>query len=144
MNLSDLLQVAEAHPKTFARFRLPGGDFVPGHAHLTEVGHVIRNFIDCGGQIGREEKIVLQTHVGNDTDHRLQSDRFARILKLGGAVVPNSALEVEVEYDCCVVSHYPLAEARANGEYLDLILQRGRTHCRARQRRLANEDAPCC
>lgn len=29
-------------------FQLPGGQFVPAHFHLTEVGHVTRNYIDCG------------------------------------------------------------------------------------------------
>lgn len=142
MKLHELQRTLEEHPNAFTRFVLPDGEPVPVHAHVTEVGHVARNFIDCGGMIGREEKVVLQTHVGRDIEHRLRSDRFAKILELGNRVVPSVELDVDVEYDCCVVSHYPIAEARPAGEYLDLILDRGRTQCRARER--CEAGAECC
>jgi hypothetical protein len=97
---------------------------------------------------GKEEKIVLQTHVGSDVDHRLRADRLSKILRLGNDLIPNTRLEVDVEYDCCVVGQYPLAEARPRGQYLDLILRRGRTQCRARERSDADTcctaTAACC
>jgi len=74
MTLHGLLNALDANPKRFPRFVLPDGDYIPAHAHVTEVGHLVRNFIDCGGLTGQEEKVVLQTHVGSDTDHRLRSD----------------------------------------------------------------------
>src|SRR5438132_10019548 len=67
-----------------------------------------------------EEKVVLQTHVGSDADHRLRSDRFATILQLGSRVIPSGDLDVDVEYDCCVVAQYPIAEAAPDGEHLNL------------------------
>src|SRR6266705_1114416 len=143
MTLYDLQDALEANPKRLPRVVLPNGDYIPPHAHVTEVGHVVRNFIDCGGLTGKEEKVVLQTHVGNDTDHRLRSDRFAKILELGNRVIPSADLDVDVEYDCCVVAQYPIAEAAQDGEHLNLILQRGRTQCRARERR-DSEAAACC
>jgi hypothetical protein len=33
-------------------FMLPNGSFVPEHFHVTEVGLVTKNFIDCGGKVG--------------------------------------------------------------------------------------------
>jgi hypothetical protein len=134
MKFHDLENALQANPELFPRFVLPDGDCVPAHAHITEVGHVVRNFIDCGGLTGKEEKVVLQTHVGNDADHRLRSDRFAEILQLGSRVIPSADLDVDVEYDCCVVAQYPIAEITPDGEHLNLILQRGRTQCRARER----------
>src|SRR5256886_16217254 len=144
MTLRDLQGALEANPKTLPRFVLPDGDYVPPHAHVTEVGHVVRKFIDCGGLTGQEEKVVLQTHVGNDTDHRLGSDRFAKILQLGNQVIPSADLDVDVEYDCCVVAQYSIAEARRQGEHLNLTLQRGRTQCRARERREMKAEETCC
>ena len=144
MMLGDLLSALDAKPHRLMRFVLPDGDCIPEHAHVTEVGHVVRNFIDCGGATGKEEKIVLQTHVGSDTDHRLRSDRFAKILRLGNRVLPSENLDVDVEYDCCVVAQYPIAEARRDGEHLNLILQRSRTQCRARTRREIETTARCC
>ena len=144
MTLRNLRQTLARHPSAFPRFVLPDGDYIPAHAHVTEVGHVVRNFIDCGGMIGKEQKIVLQTHVGDDREHRLRSDRFAKILQLGNRVIPSADLDVDVEYDCCVVAQYPIAAARLQDEYLDLILQRGRTRCRARERRKADLGDSCC
>jgi hypothetical protein len=144
MTLHDLQDALEANPELFPRFVLPNGDCIPAHAHVTEVGHVVRNFIDCGGLTGKDEKVVLQTHVGDDTGHRLRSDRFAKILRLGDRVVPSADLDVDVEYDCCVVAQYPIAKATPDGEHLNLILRRSRTQCRARERRESKTAAGCC
>lgn len=141
MTFRDLQNALKANPNRFPRFLLPDGDYIPAHAHVTEVGHLVRNFIDCGGLRGKEEKVVLQTHVGDDTDHRLRSDRFAKILRLGRGVIPTANLDVDVEYDCCVAAQYPIAAAKPDGEHLNLILQRGRTQCRARERR---QSKTCC
>lgn len=143
MKLHDLKSVLWQHPETFVRFILPDGDQIPAHAHVTEVGHVVKNFIDCGGVMGKTESVLLQTHVGDDMGHRLASGRLARILQLGDRVLPSDRLEVEVEYDCCVVAQYPILEAKPNGEHLDLILAGKRTQCLARER-AKNETTPAC
>ena len=93
MNFHDLQSALQTNPKLFLRFVLPDGDCIPAHAHVTEVGHVAKSFVDCGGLTGKEEKVVLQTHVGDDTDHRLRADRFAKILWLGNRVIPNRDLD---------------------------------------------------
>jgi len=144
MTLHDLQAALKMNPQRFPRFVLPNGDYIPAHAHVTEVAHEVRTFIDCGGLTGKEEKIVLQTHAGDDADHRLRSDRFAKILELGNRVIPSADLDVDIEYDCCVVAQYPIAEARPDGDYLTLILRRGRTQCRARERRESETTANCC
>jgi hypothetical protein len=144
MKLSGLRAALEQHPDTFPRFVLPGGDFIPAHAHVTEVGHVVKNFIDCGGVTGRKETVLLQTHVGRDTDHRLRSDRFAKILQLGERVLPHDRVEVEVEYDCCVVAQYPISEVKPAGKHLDVILGKRRTQCLAQERRKAAAPETCC
>ena len=144
MTLHDLQNALDANPRLFPRFVLPDGDYIPAHAHVTEVGHLVRTFIDCGGLSGKEEKVLLQTHVGSDTDHRLRSDRFAKILQLGNRVISSADLDVDVEYDCCVVAQYPIAEATSDSEHLNLILGRSRTQCRARERREAQTAADCC
>jgi hypothetical protein len=144
MTLQSLQNALEANPERFPRFVLPDGNYIPAHTHVTEVGHVVRNFIDCGGLTGKEEKVLLQTHLGNDTDHRLRSDRLAKILRLGDRVIPSADLDVDVEYDCCVVAQYPIAEATPDGEHLNLILQRGRTQCRARERHEGETTTGCC
>jgi hypothetical protein len=144
MTLADLQNALEANPNWFLRFVLPDGDSIPAHAHLTEVGHVVRNFIDCGGLTGREEKVLLQMHVGRDSRHRLRADRVAKILQLAKRVIPRVNLEVAVEYDCCVVAHYPITEVRPAARHLELLLSRGRTQCRAREAGEPKRTAACC
>jgi Family of unknown function (DUF6428) len=146
MKLSDLRAALEQHPATFPRFVLPDGNFIPPHAHVTEVGHVVKNFIDCGGVMGNSETVVLQTHVGSDVEHRLRSDRFAKILQLGERVLPHDRLDVEVEYDCCVVAQYPVTEVKQAGEHLDVMLGKRQTQCLAREREKAAglEPVSCC
>ena len=64
------------------QFQLPNGHFVPQHFHITEVGNVTRNFIDCGGVQRQENKLNLQLWVASDTDHRLQPSTLLNILRL--------------------------------------------------------------
>ena len=144
MKFAALRQILEQHPNTLPRFILPDGDFIPPHAHVTEVGHLVKNFIDCGGVTGRSESVVLQTHVGRDVEHRLRSDRFAKILQLGGRVLPSDQLDVEIEYDCCVVAQYPVVEVKPAGEHLDVLLGKRKTQCLAQERRKTGEVETCC
>ena len=144
MKLSDLRVVLDRYPDSFPRFVLPDGDYIPAHAHVTEVGHVAKKFIDCGGVIDKTETVLLQTHVGRDVEHRLRSDRFAKILQLGERVLPHDQLEVEVEYDCCVVAQYPITEAKRADEHLDVILGKRRTQCLAKERRKTASTETCC
>ena len=144
MKLYELKTALQKQPESQLRFVLPDGDAIPAHAHVTEVGHAVKNFIDCGGVTGKTETVLLQTHVGDDTEHRLSSKRFANILELGDRVLPHDRLDVEVEYDCCVVAQYPIAGAKHTGEHLDLLLEKKRTQCLARERAKARLDSACC
>ena len=149
MKLHQLRSSLQAYPDALPRFILPEGDLIPAHAHVTEVGYVTKRFIDCGGKIGKQESALLQTWIGDDTDHQLTGERFAKILELGERVLPGDDLPVEVEYDCCVVAQYPIESVEPNGDYLDILLGSKRTQCLARERRLAGHSAPreaaaCC
>jgi hypothetical protein len=144
MKLRELQSALQAHSELQPRFQLPDGDQIPAHAHITEVGYLTKRYIDCGGVIGQEESVVLQAWVGEDTDHRLTSGRFAKILQLGARVLPNENLHVAVEYDCCVVAQYPIVDVEPTGNYLDILLGSKRTQCLARERLHAQREATCC
>jgi uncharacterized protein DUF6428 len=135
MKLNELKSLLRSHPAAFPRFVLPDGDRIPGHFHITEVGHVTKRFIDCGGTLhDKTDRCVLQTWVADDLDHRLDARTFAKILDLGARVLPHDDLEVEVEYDCCVVSQYPIDEVRVDGDQIELRLSQKRSDCLARER----------
>jgi len=141
MKLKDLKATLALYPDAWPRFTLPDGDQIPAHFHITEVGHVTKRLIDCGGKLHeRKDTCLLQTWVANDYEHRLTAGRFAKILQLGDQVLPHDDLEVEVEYDCCVVAQYPIESAQFTDEHVDIQLGNKRTACLARER---TESAGC-
>ncbi len=146
MKLRDLRLILAAHPDALPRFILPDGDHIPAHFHITEVGHVTKRFIVCGGTLhDTTDTCLLQTYVADDVDHRLDAGTFAKILQLGDQVLPHDDLEVEVEYDCCVVAQYPIARAMFSGEAIDLQLGEKHTDCLAKEKcGIGGDSAGCC
>ena len=135
MKLSELKSILESQPDKFPRFILPDGDQVPANFHLTEVGHVAKNFIDCGGTIRKTESSVLQLWVNDgDADHRLNAGKMAKILALGEHVLPHYDLEVEVEYDNYAISQSPITGFEASGDYLDFTMTTKHTDCLAKEK----------
>ncbi|MBA3608801.1 MAG: hypothetical protein H0W43_09905 [Chthoniobacterales bacterium] len=135
MKLHELKSVLRQHPNSRPRFILPDGDAIPAHFHITEVGHVAKRFIDCGGTLhDTKDTCLLQTYVADDVDHRLDAETFAKILDLGKAVLPGEDLDVEVEYDCCVTAQYQVADAHVAGPNLDLQLGEKHTDCLAKEK----------
>ena len=55
MNITEIKTILKAS-KTIA-FKLPNGTLVPAHFHVTEIGKVHKDFIDCGGKRRQESKI---------------------------------------------------------------------------------------
>ena len=144
MKLNQLKSLLRAHPDALPRFILPDGEQIPAHFHLTEVGHVTKKFVDCGGTFRESEACVLQTYVADDFDHRLKANRFADILDLGRPILPGDDLDVEVEWDCCVVSQYPIASAQAADDRLEFQLAARHTDCLAKQKCGIGENADGC
>jgi len=149
MKLHQLKSLLRAHPTAFPRFILPDGEQIPAHFHLTEVGYVAKKFVDCGGTFRDRGTCVLQTYVAEDFDHRLEAKRFADILDLGRPILPGDDLEVEIEWDCCVVSQYPIASARPVNDRLEFQLVTRHTDCLAKQKcaceaEAVNTPPVCC
>jgi len=79
-------------------FKLPNGECVPLHFHITEVGRITKHFIDCGGDVHEEKSANLQIWVADDTDHRLTPRNLLNILDQSKQVLNEEDLEIEVEY----------------------------------------------
>ena len=141
MKLHELKSLLRAHPEALSRFVLPNDEPIPAHFHITEVGHVAKKFVDCGGTFREHEVCVLQTYVADDFEHRLEAKRFADILDLGRPILPGDDLDVEVEWDCCVVSQYPIASGRAIEDRLEFQLAARHTDCLAKKKCGCESDA---
>lgn len=104
---------------------------IPEHYHLTEVGKENKVFIDCGGTKRQTEKCVLQLWVAEDTDHRLNSDKFLKILELANDLFEHNIPEVYVEYEKETVSQYPISYFETNEKQIEFFLEKTHTSCLA-------------
>ncbi len=112
---------------TALNFELQDGTMVPEHFHVTEVGVITKNFIDCGGTVRNEKVANFQLWDANDFDHRLKPQKLMDIISLSEKVLGMEDLEVEVEYQSATIGKYDLA---FNGK--NFVLQSKQTACLAK------------
>jgi len=110
-------------------FLQPNDVLVPAHFHVTEVGLVTRNFIDCGGTVRNEKAANFQLWEANDFDHRLAPEKLLNILSLSEKVLGNQDLEIEVEYQAETIGIYGL---EFNGK--EFVLTSKQTNCLAKDK----------
>jgi len=90
-------------------FKLPNGTFVPQNFHVTEVGLITKNFIDCGGTVREETVVNFQLwEDSNDEDHRLKPNKLLSIITLSERVLGIEDFEIEVEYQDTTIGKYDL------------------------------------
>lgn len=111
------------------RFVLPNGSFVPTHFHVTEVGKITKDFIDCGGTVRHEEVANFQLWTADDTDHQLKPEKLTNIIALSEKVLAIGDLEIEVEYQSDTIGKYGLEFDGVN-----FILSNKQTDCLAKDK----------
>jgi Family of unknown function (DUF6428) len=89
-------------------FVLENGGQVPEHFHVTEVGKVHKNFIDCGGVVRNEYAVNFQLWNADDTDHRLEPAKLLNIIKLSEEKLGITDGDIEVEYQGTTIGKYGL------------------------------------
>ena len=89
-------------------FQLENGSFVPEHFHVTEVGMITKNFIDCGGVIRNEKVVNFQLWNADDFDHRLKPAKLLNIINLSEEKLGIEDFEIEVEYQSTTIGKYDL------------------------------------
>lgn len=142
MNVREFRHLLAHHPAERMHLMLPDGRFVPAHFHVTEVGRVQKDFIDCGGTRRSTTSCVLQVWVADDTDHRLAAGKLAGIMEVAAPLLGSEELQVEVEYESGVVSQYPIGRAEATPSGLLFELGTKHTACLAPQK--CGIDSGCC
>jgi hypothetical protein len=106
MKLSEIKEILPALENV--EFQLENGTFVPEHFHVTEVGQIIKNFIDCGGVIRNERTVNFQLWNANDYEHRLKPGKLLHIIKLSEDQLGIQDAEIEVEYQSETIGKYDL------------------------------------
>ena len=89
-------------------FQLPNRELVPNHFHVTEVGEINKNFIDCGGTVRNEKVVNFQLWNANDYDHRLHPEKLIHIIELSEKTLKIGDFDVEVEYQGQTIEKFGL------------------------------------
>ena len=146
MKLHELKQLLHAHPEKAFRFQLPTGSPVPVSFHITEVGHMRKKFMDCGGRMHETETCQLQAWVGSDEDHRIATGKLLGILRKAADFLPGDELPVEIEYEDEALTQYPIEGAEVGDEAVILRLTAKHTDCLAKEVCVPKEpaEAGCC
>ena len=131
MTLVTLLKILSENPAAAIHMMLPDESFVPAHFHVTEVGRVHKDFIDCGGTVRSTTTCVLQVWVAQDFDHRLDTTKLAKVLQLAAPLLKSTDLPVEVEYEDKAVTQFPVSDVEATPSGLLFHLGTKHTACLA-------------
>jgi hypothetical protein len=131
------------HPGVKMHWMLPDQSFVPAHYHITEVGKVQKDFIDCGGTVRSATSCLLQVWVANDTDHRLETNTLASIMAVAEPLLATDELPLEVEYEDGVISQYPVAGMEVTPSGLLFSLGTKHTACLAPEK-CGVDGTGCC
>ena len=107
-------------------FQLENGTLVPEHFHVTEVGQITKNFIDCGGVIRSEKVVNFQLWNADDFEHKLKPVKLLNIIKLSEEKLGIEDAEIEVEYQSETIGKYDLD---FNGSHF--VLKNKQTACLA-------------
>lgn len=110
-------------------FQLEDGTTVPEHFHVTEIGVVTKNFIDCGGTVRNEIVANFQLWDANDFEHRLKPQKLLNIIGLSEKILGMEDLDIEVEYQAETIGKYDL---EFNGTNFVLIATH--TNCLAKDK----------
>lgn len=106
MKLSEIKEILPALENV--EFQLENGKFVPEHFHVTEVGMITKNFIDCGGVIRNEKVVNFQLWNADDFEHRLKPNKLLHIIQLSEEKLGIEDFEIEVEYQGETIGKYDL------------------------------------
>jgi Family of unknown function (DUF6428) len=111
----------------------PDGEPIEEHFHVTEVGRVQKDFIDCGGTVRRSVTCLLQTWVGDDTEHRITGGKLLKAIAAAAPVLGADDLPVELEYEACNVVQLRLVAVESTGNELVVRLASKHTDCLAKE-----------
>lgn len=139
-----LLETLDQNPEKGLEIKLPTGETIPAHFHITELGYVEKHFMDCGGVKRQQNHLQIQIWVANDYDHRVDAAKWLQIFELSQPILPElpitENLEVWLEYQTDLTSQYPLQSITVEGDKIQLQTGLLETQCLAVQKL----ESSCC
>lgn len=127
MNLSEFKAALKG--QEYPTFKLENGRTLAPHFHLTELGKVTKEYLDCGGKLRQETWLNLQLWEADDFEHRLSATKLLGIIrKTERQLALDDSLDLEIEYQGTTIGRYALAQ---EGE--TFVLEAKQTDCLAKE-----------
>lgn len=133
MSLSALSAALAAAPELPLTVIWPDGEPIEAHFHVTEMGRVQKDFVDCGGTVRRVVSCLLQTWVGDDTDHRITGGKLLKAIAAAAPILRDEDLPVELEYEACNVVQLRVVAVERGVAALTVRLAKKHTDCLAKE-----------
>jgi len=133
MSLNALCAALAAAPELPLTVIWTDGEPIEAHFHVTEVGRVQKDFVDCGGTVRRVVSCLLQTWVGDDTDHRITAGKLLRAITAAAPILRDEDLPVELEYEACNVVQLRVVAVEREDGGLRMKLGKKHTDCLAKE-----------
>ena len=133
MTVSTLRSALAAAPDLPITVIWPDGEPIEAHFHVTEVGRVQRDFVDCGGTVRQVVSCLLQSWVGDDVDHRITGGKLLKAFVHAEPILRGEDLPVEFEYDACNVVQLKVLSAITEKGRLVIRLGKKQTDCLAKE-----------
>ena len=143
MRVCELLAALGKYLDSNIELMLPDGTPVPAHFHVTEVGLVRKDFIDCGGTRRSTSTCVLQAWLADDFDHRLDTTKLKRIVELALLILASDTLDVEFEVQEKSISIFSLQTTLFIDGKLRMLLANKHTACLAPQLGVVTSQNSC-
>jgi hypothetical protein len=131
MNLEQFKQLLALNPSAELQFRFSNGEMLAPHFHITEIGKVTKDFVDCGGTRRTSETCMLQTLVADDVDHRINSGKLAEILDKTDVLDLEGWFDVEAEVQTDTIGIYSVASGSVENGKLTFDFEPKNTACLA-------------
>jgi len=146
MKLSAFKTALDQNPALHLAILLPGGNNVPAHFHITEVGRTEKNFVDCGGKLRSLALASLQIWVADDVNHRLPAGKLAAIIEQAESLLGSDDPELQVECQEETIGLFSVEGSTINEGNLVFRLASKQTACLAMEICLpdAREEESCC
>lgn len=144
--LSQLKAALAAAPSLPLTVLWTDGEPIEPHFHVTEIGRVQRDFVDCGGTVRQVVTCLLQTWVGEDVDHRITASKLLKAFEHAAPILRGEDLPVELEYETCNVVQLVVASVIQESDRFVIQLGSKHTDCLAKELCLPSGSgtAKCC
>jgi hypothetical protein len=91
---------------------------VEAHYHITEIGLVLKDYVDCGGVVSQERKASMQIWLANDTEHRLSKEKLLGIIEKSEQLFDLKDEELEVEFQGQTIESYGLSTQDSGFQFI--------------------------